>query len=113
VSHCQWMTIFRYDSYDSNLFYWLWPKILQIQLDNFVEYWNNHKIQKQKEKPNMSGHTPRHAFTVCDSLCTTDCCISMTKDTIDALHVQIPQSQDEVICWVSNDFNRAAGDAYN
>ena len=48
----------------SELFYWLWPKIVQHQLDHFTEYWNNHNIRSQAEKPNISGHTPGYAFTV-------------------------------------------------
>jgi len=36
-----------------NLFYWLWPKIFQNQLDKFVEYWNNHKIRPQPYKSNF------------------------------------------------------------
>jgi hypothetical protein len=40
------------------LFNWIWPQILQYQLDKFVEYWNNHKIRYQSTKPNMSGQTP-------------------------------------------------------
>ncbi|KAF8814344.1 hypothetical protein BYT27DRAFT_7082446, partial [Phlegmacium glaucopus] len=46
------------------LFYWLWLKILQNQLNKFVEYWNNHRIHSQPDKSNMSGSTPRHGFTV-------------------------------------------------
>ncbi|KIJ92478.1 hypothetical protein K443DRAFT_113540, partial [Laccaria amethystina LaAM-08-1] len=38
------------------LFYWLRPKILQNQLDRFVEYWNNHRILTQtQDKLNMSA----------------------------------------------------------
>ncbi|KAJ2935816.1 hypothetical protein H1R20_g1278, partial [Candolleomyces eurysporus] len=44
------------------LFYWLWPKVVQEQLDTFTEFWNTHRIRTQKEKPNMSGSTPKHAF---------------------------------------------------
>ncbi|KAJ7936774.1 hypothetical protein B0H13DRAFT_1544804, partial [Mycena leptocephala] len=25
-----------------DLFHWMWPKIIQRSLDDFVEYWNNH-----------------------------------------------------------------------
>ncbi|KAJ6585913.1 hypothetical protein B0H19DRAFT_925014 [Mycena capillaripes] len=28
----------------SDLFNWLWPKIVHLCLDSFVDYWNNHKI---------------------------------------------------------------------
>ncbi|KIN94717.1 hypothetical protein M404DRAFT_17192 [Pisolithus tinctorius Marx 270] len=35
-------------SLHKQLFYWLWLKILQGELDSFVEYWNNHCIRYQK-----------------------------------------------------------------
>jgi len=95
-----------------DLFYWLWLKILQGQLDKFTEYWNNHKIRAQPDKPNLSGYTPRHAFTVAISLGTTDCRIDVNKDTIDALRNEIPQSREEVMRWVSDDFSSAAQIAY-
>ncbi|KAJ7280737.1 hypothetical protein C8J57DRAFT_1003812, partial [Mycena rebaudengoi] len=41
-----------------DLFNWLWPKIVQLSLDDFVEYWNNHKIQTQRNKLLPSGFSP-------------------------------------------------------
>jgi hypothetical protein len=99
------------DKFTSNLFYWLWPKILQNQLDQFVEFWNNHKIRSQKEKINMSGATPRHGFTVPEPP-AQDCRIVIDQPAIDALRLQIPISRSESMRWVDDTFAAAAQDAY-
>ncbi|EDR02195.1 uncharacterized protein LACBIDRAFT_309912 [Laccaria bicolor S238N-H82] len=95
------------------LFYWLWPKILQLQLDIFVEYWNNHKIRYQKDKPNMSGQTPRHAFTVPPEAPYENCGIKVDRAVTDALRGQIPVSREDSMRWVDESFEKAAEDAYN
>ncbi|KAF8886422.1 hypothetical protein CPB84DRAFT_1816716 [Gymnopilus junonius] len=94
------------------LFYWLWPKILQIQLDQFVEYWNNHRIRAQADKPNMSGSTPRHAFTVPD-LPAQQCGITVDQAVIDALRHQIPVSRKDSMRWVDDEFEVAATMAFS
>ncbi|KAH7889503.1 hypothetical protein F5I97DRAFT_1844707 [Phlebopus sp. FC_14] len=94
------------------LFYWLWPQILQEQLDKFVEYWNNHCIRYQKDKPNPSGTTPRHAFTAPQACGGQDCKVAVMQDVLDALRVAIPVSQKESMCWVSDDFAEMAGRVY-
>jgi hypothetical protein len=45
-----------------NLFCWLWPKIVQIGLDKFVDYFNNKKTQKQPTRILSSGVTPNVVF---------------------------------------------------
>jgi hypothetical protein len=82
------------DWFTRQLFYWLWPKILQNQLDKFVEYWNNHKIRPQADKSNMSGSTPRHGFTV-PATPAEDCRIIIDPVVIDALREQIPVSRED------------------
>ena len=96
---------------DRQLFYWLWPKILQNQLNKFAEYWNNHRIHTQKDKPNMSGSTPRHGFMV-PAPPAEDCCIIVDQAVINALHAQISISWEESICWVDASFKVVAGNAY-
>ncbi|KAJ7465857.1 hypothetical protein B0H11DRAFT_1733608 [Mycena galericulata] len=46
-----------------DLFNWLWPKIIQRSLDEFVDYWNNHKIRTQRNKLLPSGFSPNY---ICD-----------------------------------------------
>jgi len=81
------------------LFNWIWPQILQHQLDKFFEYWNNHKICFQSTKPNMSGQTPRHTFTVPQAP-AEECRIEVPQDAIDALRNTIPVSCDKAMQWV-------------
>ncbi|KAJ7862450.1 hypothetical protein B0H14DRAFT_3134239 [Mycena olivaceomarginata] len=45
-------------AYQLDLFNWLWPKIIQFTLDNFLDYWNNHKIRTQRNKLLPSGFSP-------------------------------------------------------
>ncbi|KAF7975358.1 hypothetical protein HWV62_9675 [Athelia sp. TMB] len=45
------------------LFNWLWPPIIQAELDEFSEYWNTHRIWKQKNKNMPSGAAPRDVYT--------------------------------------------------
>ncbi|KAF6755227.1 hypothetical protein DFP72DRAFT_1067935 [Ephemerocybe angulata] len=94
------------------LFNYLWPKALQIQLDAFVMYWNNHCIRAQKKKANMSGSTPQHAFTAPDPAQAEDCAISVEQDVVNALRSQIPTSRAESMRFVDDTFLEIADQAY-
>ena len=85
--------------------------MLQIQLDAFVEYWNNHRICTQKNKPNMSGSTPRHAFTV-PAPPAQDCKIPVSRQVIHTLRSQIPVAREEAMRWVDDAFDVVATQAY-
>jgi hypothetical protein len=104
--------VFHAHSFTRQLFNWLWPKILQNQLDKFIEYWNNHKIRPQAEKSNMSGATPRHGFTV-PAAPAEDCRIIVDQAVIDALRMQIPVSREDSMRWVDDFFEVAARNAYD
>ncbi|PPQ75874.1 hypothetical protein CVT24_000811, partial [Panaeolus cyanescens] len=104
--------IFQPDStLHKNLFYWLWPQIVQSQLDQFSEYWNNHRIRKQAEKSNMSGKSPRHGFTVPEAP-AEDCKIEVDQVVIEALRAQISIPREEAMRWVDEDFDVSAKEAF-
>ncbi|KAF9443059.1 hypothetical protein P691DRAFT_797692 [Macrolepiota fuliginosa MF-IS2] len=67
--------------------------VLQAHLDKFVDWWNNHKIQLQKEKVNMSAPPAE------------DCHIHVDKYEI---HV----SHQEAMQWVDDKFDVQAQRAY-
>ena len=90
----------------------MWPKILQGSLDSFVNYWNNHRIRYQPNKPNVSGTTPRQAFTVPASYGGQDCRITVDQTTIDDLREQLPVSREDAMRWVDNNFAERAQAAY-
>jgi hypothetical protein len=47
-----------------NLFRWLWPKIIQIGLDEFLDYFNNKKTCKQRNRILPSGVAPNVVFNM-------------------------------------------------
>ena len=85
--------------------------MLQIQLDAFIKYWNNHCIHTQKNKPNMSGSTLRHSFTVLAPP-AQNCKISVNRQIIHMLCSQIPVAHEEAMCWVDDVFDVVATQAY-
>ncbi|KAF9523530.1 hypothetical protein CPB83DRAFT_775298 [Crepidotus variabilis] len=93
------------------LFNWLWPQILQIQLDCFVQFWNNYRIRVQKDKPNMSGSTPYNGF-VAPQYPAQDCKIMVDQPVIDALRGQIAVTRHEAMRWVDEDFAEEALTAF-
>ncbi|KAJ2912173.1 hypothetical protein MD484_g8242, partial [Candolleomyces efflorescens] len=101
------------DPVHQSLFNWIWPQALQLQLDRFAEYWNNHKIRSQKRKPNMSGSTPRHAFIAPDPTCATKCYIEVNKPAIEALRGNIPTCRDDSMRFVDPGFLLLAEEAYD
>ncbi|KAJ3508917.1 hypothetical protein NMY22_g16464 [Coprinellus aureogranulatus] len=94
------------------LFNWIWPKALQIQLDLFRQYWNNHKIRTQKAKPNQSGSTPRHAFIAPDLSQVQDCHLKVEEVVVDALRGRIPVSRQDAMRFVDAAFDALAKEAY-
>ncbi|KAF8497710.1 hypothetical protein JB92DRAFT_2986656 [Gautieria morchelliformis] len=52
------------DEVQIEVFYWLWPPLVQERLDLYHDYWNSHRIRKQKGKNGASGVTPRQAFHI-------------------------------------------------
>ncbi|KAI0749543.1 hypothetical protein C8Q80DRAFT_1119793 [Daedaleopsis nitida] len=50
------------DEIDVNLFQWLWPQIVQQKLNEFIQYWNCHRVRSQKTKAMPSGTTPNDIY---------------------------------------------------
>ncbi|KAF6752682.1 hypothetical protein DFP72DRAFT_1033891 [Ephemerocybe angulata] len=100
------------DPTHAQLFNYLWPKVLQIQLDNFVTFWNNHRIRTQKSKPNMSGTTPQHAFIAPDPAQAEKCAIAVEQPVVDALRRQIATSRADSMRFVVGPFAEVADEAY-
>ncbi|KAJ6521852.1 hypothetical protein B0H19DRAFT_1086346 [Mycena capillaripes] len=45
-----------------DLFHWLWSRIVQNAVNQFVRYWNTHKTRKQSNKYLPSGVAPEEVF---------------------------------------------------
>lgn len=77
-----------------------------------MEYWNNHRIRFQPNKPNVSGTSPRQAFTAPASYGGQDCRIKVDQATVDALRAEIPVSRKDAMRWVEDEFAAKALYAY-
>ncbi|KAJ7091599.1 hypothetical protein C8R44DRAFT_835770 [Mycena epipterygia] len=88
----------------SDLFNWLWPKIVQVSLDDFVEYWNNHKIRTQRNKQLPSGFSPNYIYDFPDKFGLTYFGVPAPQDLVYALRENIPKNRKECYRWVSDEF---------
>ncbi|KAJ7883937.1 hypothetical protein B0H14DRAFT_3746214 [Mycena olivaceomarginata] len=96
-----------------DLFNWLWPKIIQLSLDDFVDYWNNHKIRTQRNKLLPSGFSPNYICDFPDRFGLTHFGTPAPSEFVDALGQNIPKSRAECYRWVSDEFDERASEIYD
>jgi hypothetical protein len=65
-----------------DLFYWVFPPLVQAKLDEFKAYWNHHHIRKQKGKVMPSGHVPMNIFLNPAELLGTQCKIAVPLEVV-------------------------------
>ncbi|KAJ7658239.1 hypothetical protein DFH06DRAFT_1472887 [Mycena polygramma] len=95
-----------------DLFNWLWPKIVQVCLDDFVDYWNDHKIRTQRNKLLPSGVSPNYICDFPERFGLVKFGESAPQHAIDALRQNIPKSREECYRWVSDEFDAQAWEVY-
>jgi hypothetical protein len=79
----------------SDLFNWLWPKIIQRSLDDFVNYWNNHKIRTQRNKLLPSGVSPNYIGDFPENFGLVHFGVPAPQHLVDTLRQNIPKSREE------------------
>ncbi|KAJ7270398.1 hypothetical protein C8J57DRAFT_1065904 [Mycena rebaudengoi] len=95
-----------------NLFRWLWPKIVQIGLDEFVDYFNNKKTRKQRSRILPSGVAPNVVFDMPSDYGLENLAIPVPQEAIDELRALILTSRKEAYHWVSDEFDALASEVY-
>ncbi|KAK7036956.1 hypothetical protein R3P38DRAFT_2517122, partial [Favolaschia claudopus] len=95
-----------------NLFNWLWPKIIQLCLDDFVDYWNNHRIRSQRDKVLPSGFSPNYICDFPERFGLVKFGEQAPQEYIDQLRQNIPKSREECYRWVSDEFDTQAAEVY-
>ncbi|KAJ6505044.1 hypothetical protein C8R45DRAFT_923352 [Mycena sanguinolenta] len=96
----------------SDLFNWLWLKIIQRSLDDFIDYWNNHKIRTPRNKLLPSGVSPKYIWDFPEKFGLTHFGAPAPPQSIATLQQNIPKSRDKCYCWVSDEFNLRAWAVY-
>ncbi|KAI0629562.1 hypothetical protein C8Q77DRAFT_1065176 [Trametes polyzona] len=100
------------DDLDVDLFQWLWPQVVQVELDKFVQYWNCHTVRCQKDKAMPSGTTPMDVYCNPEEFGYQDLRIPVDVNLVEHLRKLLPDSREEVFRFVSDDFRAAAEQAY-
>ncbi|KAJ7064243.1 hypothetical protein C8F01DRAFT_1250495 [Mycena amicta] len=75
------------------LFYWIFTPIMQQELNEFADWWNNHRVRHQHEKVMPLGRVPSHAMDYPELFGALDCHIKIPQDAIDELRQQITQEE--------------------
>ncbi|KAF8824199.1 hypothetical protein HHX47_DHR8000467 [Lentinula edodes] len=96
-----------------SLFNWLWPKIVQLAVDEFVDYWNNHKTRAQRAANLPSGVAPNVVFDFPENYGLVNCGIPVEIEDIAALRETLPRSREDCYEWVSKEFDQTASDVYS
>jgi hypothetical protein len=77
-------------------------------LDEFVEYWNTHKIRTQQNKLLPSGFSPNYICDFPERFGLTNFSTAVPPEFVDALRGNIPKSREECYRWVSDEFEAQA-----
>ncbi|KAJ7362802.1 hypothetical protein DFH08DRAFT_799823 [Mycena albidolilacea] len=105
-----------HDDIHRHTFYWLWVPLIQQGLDNFREYWNNHRLQKSKGKLNASGSSPLNMLINPTSVVATarNCSINVNPQTVYRLREAYggQAAREEAFRFISREFQADADAVY-
>jgi hypothetical protein len=97
------------------IFNWLWPPLIQERLDEFHEYWNNHRISSQKHKTLPSGTSPHQMWLAPEAVRATshNCSIKVNMDTVHQLREGLGgvEKREQVFRFVDAEFEALADNA--
>ncbi|KAJ7311734.1 hypothetical protein DFH08DRAFT_645651, partial [Mycena albidolilacea] len=88
-----------------NLFRWLWPKIVQIGLEVFLDYFNNKKTRKQRDRILPSGVALNVVFDMPADYGLQNLAIPVPQEAVQELRASIATPCEEAFCWVSDEFD--------
>jgi hypothetical protein len=97
------------------LFNWIFPPLVQAQLDEFRIYWNQHTIRSQPEKEMLSGHAPADALEHPGLFGGLDCGIRIPKEALLELRNALAEEvgpREAYLSWVTPQFDQIATDIF-
>jgi hypothetical protein len=92
---------------DSDLFNWIFPPLVQAELDEFRTYWNQHQVRSQPNKNMPSGHVPADVLEHPELFGGINCLIKVPKETLTDLRVFLTEEvgpRSEHLQWVDDEF---------
>ncbi|KAJ7842433.1 hypothetical protein B0H13DRAFT_2239371 [Mycena leptocephala] len=90
-----------------DLFNWIFPPLVQAELDEFRIWWNQHQIRSQPNKNMPSGHVPADALKYPELYGGINCFIKVPKETIAELRQFLTEEvgpRSEHLDWVDAEF---------
>lgn len=91
---------------------WLWPNIIQRELDKFCVIQNARRVRKQKEKRLPSGVSPEYSYTCPDLFNGHQCLRPVDSALIDELLSDLEDEKEALSDWeVPEEFKEAADTA--
>ncbi|KAJ7433582.1 hypothetical protein B0H11DRAFT_1939354 [Mycena galericulata] len=95
-----------------HLFNWIWPPIIQGELDHFTERWNSHIIRRQRNKLMPSGVSPNELYAHPEYYGGRCFAIPVPQAAIDAFRANIRLTRDAALSWVPAEFDTIAFQVY-
>lgn len=75
----------------SEVFYFIFPPLVQKELDDFRKYWNYHKVRSQRDKQMAQNHIPIDAFEKPANYGAMDCRIRIPKEMVQDLRTKLEE----------------------
>ncbi|KAJ7170403.1 hypothetical protein C8R43DRAFT_1152952 [Mycena crocata] len=102
-------------AFHKDLFNWIFPPLVQAELDDFQIYWNQHRIRPQANKRMPSGHVPADALEHPEIFGGINCFVKVPQDTIKDLRAFLTEEvgpREEHLSWVSAEFAAVVEEVY-
>ena len=93
---------------------WLWPPLMQRELDNFCYQANNCRVRKQKDKILPSGVSPDYAYDFPECFGGTDCLEPVDVGIVQEMLDSMQKEKDSMSDWgVPEEFADRAQQVYD
>ncbi|KAF8589668.1 hypothetical protein K439DRAFT_1383140 [Ramaria rubella] len=105
---------YEYNSNDPqqyDLVRWLWPKLIQGELDRLRDHFNNHRVHKNRTKKNPSGVPPNVAMALPHRYNAQNCLQSVNVTLIRQLKEEL--GGESLLQFVSDEFTERALSIFN
>ncbi|KAF7328323.1 hypothetical protein MVEN_02547700 [Mycena venus] len=102
-------------AFHCDLFNWIFPPLVQAELDEFRTYWNQHQVRSQPNKNMPSGHVPADVLEHPELFGGINCFIKVPKETLADLRVFLTEEvgpRSEHLQWVDDEFAAIAEAVY-
>lgn len=88
-----------YSFYSRQLLMWLWPPLIQCELDNFRHYSNNRQMRKQPEKLFPSGVSPHFAYSCPEEFGARECLQTVNLQVVNDILRELEDEKRMLSDW--------------